>query len=202
MVDADLSDVPGLAVFPREGHAPTDGETKADYFDSLYHSAALVGLNTSAMIEAAIVGRPVLTVLDPEFEQVQLGTIHFRYLLEAGGGAVQVAQTLDEHGEQLAAALRDPSEARARAERFVASFVRPRGLDRPATPIFADEVERLAAAPPRDRGGRRSGCCRCGRCSSRSPRVRLATQALRPGRRPASSPPGSAEALGRRRPWR
>jgi hypothetical protein len=145
-LDADLSDLDGVAVYPREGHAPTDDATKADYFDSLYHSAALVGLNTSAMIEAAIVGRPVLTVLDPEFEQVQLGTIHFRYLLEAGGGAVQVAHTLEEHGEQLAAALRDPSEAEARARAFVASFVRPHGLDRPATPIFVDEVEKLAAS--------------------------------------------------------
>jgi hypothetical protein len=151
-LDADLSDVPGLAVYPREGHAPTDDETKADYFDSLSHSAALVGLNTSAMIEAAIVGRPVLTVLDPEFERVQLGTIHFRYLLEAGGGAVQVAHTLDEHGEQLSAALADDSAARRRAEAFVASFVRPHGVDRPATPIFVDEVERLAESPaPRPR---------------------------------------------------
>ena len=151
-LDADLSDVPGLAVYPREGHAPTDDGTKADYFDSLYHSAALVGLNTSAMIEAAIVGRPVLTVLDPEFERVQLGTIHFPYLLEAGGGAVQVAQTLEEHAAQLAAALADDSDARRRAQAFVASFVRPRGLARPATPIFVDEVERLAATPaPRPR---------------------------------------------------
>jgi hypothetical protein len=146
-LDADLSDLPGVAVYPREGHAPTDDETKADYFDSLHHSAALVGLNTSAMIEAAIVGRPVLTVLDPEYERVQLGTIHFRYLLEAGGGAVQVAHTLDEHAGQLRAALADGTEARRRAEAFVADFVRPRGLDRAATPIFVDEVERLAAAP-------------------------------------------------------
>jgi hypothetical protein len=149
---ADLSDVPGLAVYPREGHAPADDETKADYFDSLYHSAALIGLNTSAMIEAAIVARPVLTVLDPDFERVQLGTIHFPYLLEAGGGAVQVAGTLEEHAAQLAAVLVDDTEARRRAQSFVASFVRPHGLDRPATPIFVDEVERLAAsAAPRPR---------------------------------------------------
>ena len=60
-------------IFPREGHAPTDPDSKADYFDSIYHSAAVVGLNTSAMIEAAIVGRSVLTVLDPDYERVQEG---------------------------------------------------------------------------------------------------------------------------------
>ena len=150
-LDADLSDVPGLAVYPREGHAPTDGETKADYFDSLYHSAALVGLNTSAMIEAAIVGRPVLTVLDPEFEQVQLGTIHFRYLLEAGGGAVQVATRSTSTGSSWRRRCGDPSPARRgqSVRRLVRPAVRAR---RAATPIFVDEVERLATAPaPRPR---------------------------------------------------
>ena len=100
------------------------------------------------MIEGAIVGRPVLTVLAPEFEQVQLGTIHFRYLLDVGGGAVQVAHTLEEHTEQLAKAVTGETDARRRAEAFVADFVRPHGLDVPATPIFVDEVERLAAMPP------------------------------------------------------
>ena len=32
-------------------------------------------------------------------------------------------------------------------ERFVASFIRPHGVDRRATPIFADTIEHLAASP-------------------------------------------------------
>ena len=46
----------------------------------MYHASATVGLNTSAMIEAAIVGRPVHTILVPEFQHSQEGTLHFRYL--------------------------------------------------------------------------------------------------------------------------
>ena len=46
-------------------------------FDTLHHSAAAVGLNTSAQLEAAIAGRPVLTILAPEFAAGQQGTIHF-----------------------------------------------------------------------------------------------------------------------------
>jgi hypothetical protein len=130
-------------VFPRAGHAPTDEESKADYFDSIHHSRAVVGLNTSAMIEAAIVGRPVLTVLDPEYERVQQGTLHFRYLLEVGGGLLTVARTLDEHAAQLERAIVDGDDGRSR--RFVAEFVRPHGLDVVATPLFVDEVERFAA---------------------------------------------------------
>jgi len=146
-----LSDLPGVVVYPSEGHAPTDDASKADYYDSIYHSAAVVALNTSAMIEAAIVGRPVLTVLDPEFHRIQAGTLHFRYLLEVGGGLLGVARTLDEHMGQLAAAVAQAGGS-AGAERFVAEFVRPLGLDVPGTPIFVDAIERLAEAPaPRPR---------------------------------------------------
>ena len=58
---ADAADV---AFF---GSNPIDPESRDDYFDSVYHAAAVVGLNTSALIELAIVDRPVYTVLLPEF---------------------------------------------------------------------------------------------------------------------------------------
>jgi hypothetical protein len=135
-------EIPGVVVFPAAGHAPTDDASKADYFDSIHHSRAVVGLNTSAMIEAAIVGRPVLTVLDPEYERVQQGTLHFRYLLEVGGGLLTVARTLDEHADQLERAIADGDDGRSR--RFVAEFVRPHGVDVAATPLFVDELERFA----------------------------------------------------------
>jgi len=136
-----------LAVFPREGHAPTDDESKADYFDSIYHSAAVVGLNTSAMIEAAILRKPVLTVLDPEYAEVQQGTLHFEYLLEL----LVVARTLEEHRAQLGRAIAEGDLGRS--EPFVRKMVRPHGLDVAATPLFVDELERFAAsaAPRRQR---------------------------------------------------
>ena len=37
-------------------------------YDSLYHCAGTVGLNTSAMIEAGILGKPVFTIQTTEFE--------------------------------------------------------------------------------------------------------------------------------------
>ena len=54
---------------PRSGRARASSRTqarpRADYFDSLAHSACIVGINTSGLIEAGIVGKSVLTVLDP-----------------------------------------------------------------------------------------------------------------------------------------
>jgi hypothetical protein len=142
-----LAGVPGVSVFPARGYNPIDPDNRADFFDSLYHGAAVVGINTSAMIEAAIVGRPVFSMLAGEFAGTQEGTIHFHYLLPENGGCVRIASTLDEHVRQVRERLRDPEAARAETERFVSHFIRPHGLDRPATPIFADAIERLAAAP-------------------------------------------------------
>jgi hypothetical protein len=144
------------------GANPVDTETRADYFDSLYHSVGVVGLNTSAFIEAGIVGRPVYTVLLPEFHESQRGTLHFHYLLDVEGGLLNSATTLDEHAAQLNDLLTGHGPGRERGRSFVQSFVRPQGLSRPSTPIFVEAIEELArvratspvpaqavAAPPR-----------------------------------------------------
>ena len=147
----DVSAFENVAIWPRDGGGMPIGEAaRADYFDSLHHSGAVVGLNTSAMIEAAIAGRAVHTILVPAFSSAQLGTFHFRYLLEVGGGLLKVASSLDEHVELLAASLRDPVEGAMAGKQFIAEFVRPHGVDAPATPRFVDAIEGLAGSPTRN----------------------------------------------------
>ncbi len=130
----------GAVVWPRGG-AFTVGELERDdFFDTLVHAEAVVGINTTAMIEAAVVGKSVLTVLRPEFAQET--TLHFHHLLAENGGFLHVASSLDEHVAQLGAVLAaDDDELR---RKFVERFVRPRGIGHPATPILADEIEELA----------------------------------------------------------
>jgi hypothetical protein len=142
-----VADLRGVSVFPRRGYNPVHPENRDDFFDSLYHGAAVVGINTSAMIEAAIVGRPVCSLLAPEFAGTQEGTIHFRHLLPENGGFLRIASTVDQHVQHLSECLRDPKATRAEIDRFVASFVRPHGIGQRATPIFADTVVRLGTAP-------------------------------------------------------
>ena len=146
---ADYSAFSNVAVWPREGMTfPIDQESKADYYDSIFHAGAVVGINSSAMIEASIVGRPVLTLLVPEFHDSQRATFHFAYLVESEGGPVQVAQSMEEHLTDLSAAIAGQDAGTSeRAERFVADFVRPQGLERPATQIFVETLESLAQAP-------------------------------------------------------
>jgi len=104
----------------------------------------VVALNTSAELEAAIVGRPVLTIEIGDLAPGQEGSSHFRYLLAEEGGFVQTSRNLDEHVEQLRRALSYDTLADQR-RRFIERFVRPRGLGRPAGAELADEIEVLAA---------------------------------------------------------
>jgi hypothetical protein len=141
-----------FAVFPPEGAVPVDAQSKADYFDSICHSAGVVGINTTAEIESAIIGRSVYTLLAPEFRGTQEGTIHFHYLRNVGGGLLHAADTFPDHLAQLDAALCSAAADDGRSRRFVEAFVRPYGIDVPAAPKFVEAIE-AAADLPRLGGG-------------------------------------------------
>jgi hypothetical protein len=118
----------------------------------LARADAVVALNTSAEIEAAIAGRPVLTFRAGTDAPGQEGSIHFAYLLEQNGGFVLEAATLEEHVTRLARVLAGGHEVGA-TERFVERFVRPRGIDEPVAPIVAAAALELAGAQPATLGG-------------------------------------------------
>jgi hypothetical protein len=118
-------------------------------YDSLHHAAAVVGLNTSAMIEAGILGKPVHTIITDAFAGGQEQTLHFEYLRSENGGLLHESRTFDEHLRKLDGSLRDP--APERGLRFVEQFVRPRGLDTRVTPLMVEEIERAARIVKRPR---------------------------------------------------
>lgn len=137
--DVDLTAVANAAIWPREDLDPVDERRRAEYFDSIHHAGAVVGVNTTALVEAAVLERPTLTLLDAAVSGGQLGTLHFD-LLAGDRGALRVAASMEEHLDQLGAALASGADDTAR--RFAAWFVRPHGLDRPAAPFAADAIER------------------------------------------------------------
>jgi hypothetical protein len=136
----DYSDLPNVALSLRASRSADHG-----LFDSLYHAHAAVGLNTSAMLEAAIVGRPVHTLVVPGFDEGQTGTMHFHYLVEAHGGLATVARDFDEHHRQLSEVLRAEIAPSARSRTFAEYFLRPQGIDRRVSPILAAEIARGAS---------------------------------------------------------
>jgi hypothetical protein len=137
----DLSRFDNVAFY---GGNPIDARAKSDYFDALHYSSAVIGLVTSAFLEAAIVGRPVLTFTLPEYRVHQEEMAHFRYLTEVAGGLLRHGAG---HRHSPRAARRSGQRGRRprRAEPAVPdrrSCV-PQGLDEPATPRFVDALERL-----------------------------------------------------------
>jgi hypothetical protein len=150
----DFSGFRDVVIWPPKVEMPVEPDTRADYFDSIYHSAVAVGVNTTAMIEAGIIGRAVHTILVPEFAASQVGVLHFRYLREIGGGLVQVSENLDEHVKRLEDVItgRD-TEGEEAARRFTELFVRPNGVQVPATPVFVDAIEQLVRRGPHDQVG-------------------------------------------------
>ena len=157
--DADLSDLGPVAIWPRQRYTPAAESARTSFFDSLFHSAAVVGINTSAMIEAAILLKPVFSVLAPEFASTQEGTLHFHYLRPENGGFLRIADSIGGHIAQLREVLDAPETVRAQTQQFVHTFLRPQGLDVPCTPILSTSIERLGfngdVTPERERIGTR-----------------------------------------------
>ena len=143
----NLRDIENAAVWTGDPKVQADPAL----YDSLYHSAGAVGLNTSAMIEAGILGKPVFTIRTTEFAGGQEQTLHFHYLLARNGGHVEVAEDLRQHLDHLAESLVEPDARADRRRRFIESFVRPRGIDLPVAPIMVDEIERVARLRKRRR---------------------------------------------------
>ena len=148
--EEELTKVPNVAIWPPLGADPITVDRRSGFYDSLFHSAAVVGANTTALIDAAIIGRRTFSVLLPELRGAQEGTLHFHYLLRENGGPLTVAGSLAEHAEQLRDWLESPADDIWR-EAFLESFVRPNGLHEPAAPLLVDDLERWTASGQRRR---------------------------------------------------
>ena len=135
-MDIDLSDIGNAVIYPRGGANPVGRDAKSEYFDTMYHCQAVVGVNTSGMIEASILGKPVHTVLFEEMAATQSGTLHFQHLSGEDTGLLRVARNLDEHTKMLGHSLVDPSEDQQRSKAFVERFVWPKSLG-DETPVDA-----------------------------------------------------------------
>ena len=119
----DVSAYKNVTVHPRTGGMPVVEGAKADFYDSLFHASAVVGINTSALIEAAILGKRSFTVADPRYQRTQEGTYHFQYLTK--GGILEKASDFPTHCKQLADELGQSQEKRRDLTRFIQGFVRP-----------------------------------------------------------------------------
>ena len=137
----ELAELANVVVYPPDGANPTDEVKRQDYFDSIFHSSAALGVNTSGFVETSIINRPVHVLLAPEYATTQQGTPHFHHLLPENGGMLLVATSFEELGAAVECSLANGDDGRN--GRFVAHFLRPFGLGEPASPRLVELVERL-----------------------------------------------------------
>lgn len=74
-----LAQIKGVTCIPKAGENPTDEEATQLAWDTYYHSKEIYGINTSAMIDAMLVGRPVFGI---NINRVEVTTkcLHYQQL--------------------------------------------------------------------------------------------------------------------------
>jgi len=147
---ADFSRFGNVVVYPKKGAIPFSGDARFEYYDSIHHSLAIVGINTSAMVEAAIIDRPVMTISDPSYADTQGGTLHFRHLQQYG--FLIGSESIEANLGKIARLVRDDAELKAQSHaanlRFVSEYIRPNGIGMPAAPFWADAIEAAVVCEP------------------------------------------------------
>ena len=137
----DWSDVESaqVRVWPPKGEFTDNPDARCNFFHTLHYGAATLGVNTSAMLEAAVADKPCITVIDPRYQSAQTGMGHFRHLLD--GGFLHVASSYGQAAAHLGDIIsgQDPLAKARRA--FVRRFIRPLGLERSAAAVMADAIE-------------------------------------------------------------
>jgi hypothetical protein len=136
---------PRVSVFPPHAADPVDESVRTDYFDSIAHADAVVGVNTSALIESTILDRPALAFPGPRFRSSQDELPHFR-LLVGEPGAVSASGSMEEHLAQLGEALADPARDAPRRRRFLQAFIRPHGESPTPTDRVVAAIEEFLAS--------------------------------------------------------
>jgi hypothetical protein len=143
----ELEALGDVVLYPPAGTNPTDAESRADYFDSMYHCSAVFGVNTTAFLEATIVDRPVHSVLAGEYATTQSASPQFQVMRPENRGMLVLAESVDALARELAASLRDAGPARARNRTFRDHFLRPAGADVASSPRLVEAIEGLPDLP-------------------------------------------------------
>jgi hypothetical protein len=142
----------GVRLWARPGF-PDTSTAKSHLYNTLYHSAGMIGLNTSMFLEAAILGRPGLTFYSSPQAELAADNgraasarhaeyLHFRYLLD--GGFLEVVEDAPGCAAKMLAILNGRDDKQAVRQAFVQSFLRPAALDRPARQVAVEALEKIA----------------------------------------------------------
>lgn len=129
-------------VFPLNGEIPDTDEKIKRYNSSIYHAAAVMGMNTTAYLEVAALDRPCITLYFKEFSETQL-LPHFHHLEEAG--FLESAKDTTEVISLIRRILDGADDLAAQRHKFVENFLKPVQSDKPSAEYVADLIEEIGS---------------------------------------------------------
>ena len=138
-------------VWPPGGEWPDVPQARQNLFHTLYFSAGTIGLNTTAMLEAAVVGRPCISIVTDEYRRSQGERAHFQQMLR--GGFLETPRSPEEAVRVMAAIIAGQDERKQARCSFTERFFRPHGTTKPVAPLYAQAIERSAESTSVGRRG-------------------------------------------------
>ena len=130
-----------IMLVPSEGRLPALKESLELFYDSMYHSLAVIGIGTSGFIDAMIAGKPVVTVFTDFYRHIQARAPHFGRLVAEN--VFELAHDFSEVPRIIEKLRNGKDEYREERAAFLKNYVRPRGLQRPVAEVIADEIEKI-----------------------------------------------------------
>ena len=134
---------PNTRIWPRDGEWPDVDGARQNLFDTLYHSLAVIGINTTAMLEACVIGKPCLAIMTEEFKSAQTERAHFQQVLR--GGFLEIAEYYQAVVPILQNLLSGKDTKIQARKDFSHSFFRPHGLQFAASDLAATAIEMAAS---------------------------------------------------------
>lgn len=131
----------GVLINPKEGEMPKTKAALQDFYNIFYYSSAVVSINTSGMVDAILVGKPVISLERDEFKKTQILAQHYVHMRQSG--ALYVTKTSEEFIKVFTQLLSGNDPKKIEREKFITTFIRPCGLDKSAGEVVALEIENL-----------------------------------------------------------
>lgn len=125
-----------VKVFPGKGGRPDVDETRQVYFDTLTYCSVVAGVNTTGFLDAAIVDKPCVTLMDDQMSYGQ--GPHFNYLIDAD--FMEITKEPSQTIEVIDRVICGEDAKQENRRRFVREFMRPHGMDIPASEIMAKAI--------------------------------------------------------------
>ncbi len=138
-------DLPKIVVAPKNGYLPNPKDEQRLLMDSIFHSVGIIGINTSAMLDAMVLNRPVIAVNMGERATMQMETYHFPELVKSKAIKLVDVKNPGEISKAIQNVLEGIDECKAMRDCFVKEYIRPRGLEITSGEAIADELEALVA---------------------------------------------------------